>query len=45
MKSKILAAVLAAMLLLALTACGEKLRTKRFRSKEQYASMHRVSSF
>lgn len=45
MKSKILAAVLAAMLLLALTACGEKLRTKRFRSKNQYASMHRVSSF
>lgn len=33
MKSKILAAVLVAMLLLALTACGKKLRTKRFRSK------------
>lgn len=33
MKSKILAAVLAAMLLLALTAYGKKLRTKRFRSK------------
>ena len=45
MKSKILAAALAAMLLLALTACGEKLRTKRFWSKGQYASMHRVSPF
>ena len=33
MKSKILAAVLAAMLLLALTACGKKLRAKRFRNK------------
>ena len=33
MKSKLFAAVLAAMLLLALTACGEKLRAKRFWSK------------
>ena len=33
MKSKILAAVLAAMLLLALTVCGEKLRAKRFWNK------------